>query len=62
MWEVFGRDRIIYSSNWPVSNKVGPYGQAVKAARDLFTAKAAEHYLMEKLASSIQVEAARLID
>jgi L-fuconolactonase len=26
LWELFGPDRVLFASNWPVSNRVAPYG------------------------------------
>jgi L-fuconolactonase len=47
IWETFGRDRVIYASNWPVSNRFAPYPQILKIVREYFTGKgpeAAERY------------------
>jgi len=30
LWELFGEDRVIYGSNWPVSDFVAPYGSVLK--------------------------------
>jgi L-fuconolactonase len=27
LWELFGPDRVIFASNWPVSNRIAPYGE-----------------------------------
>ena len=29
LWDVFGADRLIYGSNWPVSDRVAPYDRGV---------------------------------
>ena len=42
MWNVFGADRLIYASNWPVSNKLAPYGTVIAVVREYFAAKGAE--------------------
>jgi L-fuconolactonase len=42
LWEAFGRDRLIYGSNWPVSNRVAPYPAVLKVVREYFTAKGPE--------------------
>lgn len=42
LWEVFGPDRVIYGSNWPVSDLVAPYGSVFKVVQEYFTAKGAE--------------------
>jgi L-fuconolactonase len=39
MWEVFGQDRVIYGSNWPVSNRLAPYGVVLRVVREYFEAK-----------------------
>jgi predicted TIM-barrel fold metal-dependent hydrolase len=47
LWECFGPGRLIYGSNWPVSDKGAPYSVVFKIVRDYFTAKgpeAAEQY------------------
>jgi len=39
LWQVFGEDRLIYGSNWPVSDKVAPYGEIFKLVQAYFAAK-----------------------
>jgi L-fuconolactonase len=39
LWSVFGQDRLIYASNWPVSDRMAPYGTALKVVRDYFEEK-----------------------
>jgi predicted TIM-barrel fold metal-dependent hydrolase len=39
LWELFGEDRLIYGSNWPVSNGAAPYETVVGIVREYFTAK-----------------------
>jgi predicted TIM-barrel fold metal-dependent hydrolase len=39
VWSVFGEDRLIYASNWPVSNRMGPYAMVLKVVRDYFESK-----------------------
>jgi L-fuconolactonase len=39
LWETFGVDRLIYGSNWPVSEKVGPYELVFRAVREYFATK-----------------------
>ncbi len=39
LWDVFGPDRLIYGSNWPVSDKVGPYDLVFKVVREYFGSK-----------------------
>jgi L-fuconolactonase len=42
LWETFGRDRLLYGSNWPVSNRFAPYPQVFKIVQEYFTGKGAE--------------------
>lgn len=47
LWTLFGPDRLIYGSNWPVCEKVAPYAEVQKVVMAYFTAKgpeAAERY------------------
>jgi predicted TIM-barrel fold metal-dependent hydrolase len=47
LWKLFGVDRLIYGSNWPVSNRVAPYATLHKIVDDYFQAQgaaAAEKY------------------
>lgn len=39
LWEMFGEDRLVYGSNWPVSSRPAPYEVVVGIVRDYFTAK-----------------------
>jgi Predicted metal-dependent hydrolase of the TIM-barrel fold len=39
LWEIFGPDRLIYGSNWPVSNRVAPYPLALRIVREYFATK-----------------------
>lgn len=42
VWNVFGPDRLIYASNWPVSNKLAPYGAVLAVVQEYFAAKGKE--------------------
>ena len=42
LWETFGRDRLLYGSNRPVSNRFAPYPAVLKIVREYFTGKGAE--------------------
>lgn len=42
LWECFGPDRLIYGSNWPVSDRGAPYSTVFKIVRDYFNAKGTE--------------------
>lgn len=44
LWDVFGARRLIYGSNWPVSEKVGPYGEVLRVVKEYFEGKGAETY------------------
>jgi predicted TIM-barrel fold metal-dependent hydrolase len=39
LWTLFGEDRLIFGSNWPVSNRGAPYETVVGIVRDYFTAR-----------------------
>lgn len=39
LWELFGEDRLLFGSNWPVSNRVGPYEVLLHVVSDFFTRK-----------------------
>ena len=39
MWESFGPDRLIYGSNWPVSERFAPLGRVQQIINDYFGAK-----------------------
>lgn len=42
LWELFGADRLLYGSNWPVSNLVAPYEVAFKIVREYFASRGEE--------------------
>lgn len=47
LWELFGTDRLVYGSNWPVSERVAPYATVHRIVAEYFKAKgqaAAEKY------------------
>ncbi|HMV82601.1 MAG TPA: amidohydrolase family protein [Blastocatellia bacterium] len=47
LWKLFGAERLIFGSNWPVSNRVAPYAALHKIVADYFAARgqsAAEKY------------------
>jgi predicted TIM-barrel fold metal-dependent hydrolase len=39
LWATFGADRLVYGSNWPVSDLVAPYPAVFKIVREYFAAK-----------------------
>lgn len=39
LWNVFGADRLVYGSNWPVSDHVAPYAALLKIVREYFAEK-----------------------
>ncbi len=39
LWDAFGEDRLIYGSNWPVSEPFAPYSATVKIVREYFAGK-----------------------
>lgn len=42
IYEIFGPDRVIYGSNWPVSDKVAPFEIALQIVREYFGGKGPE--------------------
>jgi predicted TIM-barrel fold metal-dependent hydrolase len=42
LWTTFGPDRLVYGSNWPVSDRVAPYATVLQVVREYFAAKGAE--------------------
>lgn len=42
IWESFGADRLVYGSNWPVSDRGAPYGTVIAIVKALFEEKGAE--------------------
>ena len=41
VWECFGEDRVVYGSNWPVSDKGAPYDVVFRIVDEYFSAKGA---------------------
>jgi len=39
LWEIFGPERVIYASNWPVSDLVAPYATIFRIVRDYLAPK-----------------------
>jgi len=39
LWELFGPDRAVFGSNWPVSDRVAPYADVYKVVADYFGTK-----------------------
>jgi predicted TIM-barrel fold metal-dependent hydrolase len=39
VWNNFGEDRVIYGSNWPVSERVAPYESVLAVVREYFNSK-----------------------
>ena len=39
LWELFGEERLVFGSNWPVSNGGAPYETVVGIVRDYFSSK-----------------------
>ena len=42
LWQTFGPDRLIYGSNWPVSDKGAPYATVFNIVNTYFTSKGPE--------------------
>jgi len=50
IWEIFGEDRLIYGSNWPVSDRFAPYRSVFSIVHDYVVARsrsAAEKFLLK---------------
>jgi L-fuconolactonase len=55
LWENFGRDRLVYGSNWPVSNRFAPYPVVLQVVREYFAGKgteASERYFSKNSAAA----------
>jgi predicted TIM-barrel fold metal-dependent hydrolase len=39
VWEMFGADRVMYGSNWPVSDRIAPYGAVFAVGRQYVDAR-----------------------
>ena len=53
LWEQFGEDRLIYGSNWPVSESGGPYASSYAVVHEYFLgqrSRSCGKVLLEKLA------------
>ena len=42
LWDLFGADRLIYGSNWPVSERIAPYEAVFKVVREYFASRGPE--------------------
>jgi L-fuconolactonase len=42
IWEIFGPDRVMYGSNWPVSDRLAPYSTVLGVVREYVDAKGPE--------------------
>lgn len=42
LWSIFGAERVIYGSNWPVSERVAPYGVAFNLVHEYFSTRGPE--------------------
>ena len=47
VWSVFGEDRVVYGSNWPVSDLVVPYSKIQETAIAYFRKKPLQKYLVD---------------
>ena len=41
LWQTFGPDRVVYGSNWPVSERVAPYAETLRMVATYFNSKGA---------------------
>jgi predicted TIM-barrel fold metal-dependent hydrolase len=42
LWSTFGPSRVVYGSNWPVSNQLAPYPAVLQVVRDYVAGKGAD--------------------
>jgi predicted TIM-barrel fold metal-dependent hydrolase len=42
LWDVFGPERVVYGSNWPVSERVAPYREILRIVTAYFAARGPE--------------------
>jgi len=42
LWDAFGADRLVYGSNWPVSERYAPYATVQRLVSDYFDSKGSE--------------------
>lgn len=42
LWDAFGEDRLVYGSNWPVSERAGTYTRGIQLVKAYFAGKGAE--------------------
>ena len=42
LWDLFGPDRVMYGSNWPVSDRIAPFAVAFRVVSEYFRSKGAE--------------------
>jgi len=59
LWNVFGQDRLIYGSNWPVTKRSGDYASYVAVVNSYFAEKgkeASEHYFWKNAAEAYQLD------
>ncbi|HEY1067003.1 MAG TPA: amidohydrolase family protein, partial [Pirellulales bacterium] len=55
LWNCFGEERLVFGSNWPVSDRGAPFETVVALVRDYFNEKgtrAAERYFFENSKSA----------
>ena len=42
LWDAYGEDRVVYGSNWPVSEGAGTYTRGIQIGKSYFAGKSAE--------------------
>lgn len=65
LWETFGEDRLIYGSNWPVSDKGAPYDVVFKIVAEYFGGKgpaAAEKYFWKNAQAAYRWVERKIVD
>ena len=59
LWDAFGRDRLVYGSNWPVTKKSGDYASYVRLVNAYFSEKgqeACERYYWKNSAAAYRLD------
>ena len=62
LWDTFGVDRLVYGSNWPVSELLAPYPTVVQVVREYFRDKGVEATERYFLKNSLAAYKSGLID
>jgi L-fuconolactonase len=59
LWDAFGKERLVYGSNWPVTKRSGDYASYVAVVNSYFAERgqeACEHYFWKNAAEAYQLD------